>query len=131
MSELAIASTHYGDLSGTVSIDECHGPFFEHLRDKVKIPAGYWPIGIRVSVQEPSAKNNLCVSLIAVDCDVGGVGGNALAAYVKSHDEVPAFEFYAEVEVTVRDLLELVKELEIVALSQDLLAKPVKILPDR
>jgi len=130
MSETAIASTHYGDLSGTISIDLNHGLSFEQLRNKIKIPAGYFPIGLRVSVQEPMADNNLCVSLIAVDCDVAGAGGNELASYVATHDEIPAFEFFAKVEVTMKDLLELIKELEIVAFSKVLEDKRVVILRD-
>jgi hypothetical protein len=111
-----------------VSIDGYHGTSLERLREKVTTPAGYRPIGFRVYAGEPTEKNFLSVSLFAVDCDAAGVGGDALVAYVATHDEIPVFEF--DVEITVQELLELVKRLDIVAFSKALQEKPVKILDD-
>jgi hypothetical protein len=41
-----VASTKYGDLKGTISVDGFEGPFLEELRKKANIPEGYTPVGL-------------------------------------------------------------------------------------
>lgn len=41
-----VASTKYGDLKGTISIDGFEGPFLEELSKKANIPEGYIPVGL-------------------------------------------------------------------------------------
>ncbi len=41
-----VASTKYGDLKGTISVDGFEGPFLDELSKKANIPEGYIPIGL-------------------------------------------------------------------------------------
>jgi len=41
-----VASTKYGDLKGTISVDGFEGPFLDELGKKANIPEGYIPVGL-------------------------------------------------------------------------------------
>jgi hypothetical protein len=46
MEQPFVASTKYGDLKGTISIDGFEGPFLDELSKKANIPEGYIPVGL-------------------------------------------------------------------------------------
>jgi len=131
MSEPAVASTQYCDLQGTVSIDGHDGPFLLDLARRSKMPKGYFPIGLSIyggaplTVDGDSKNWRICV--LAVDADIGGADGSLLD-YARTVESVPAFRF--SVEISMQELLSLMKRLDIVALYKGLGGKPVKILQD-
>ena len=46
MEQPFVASTKYGDLKGTISVDGFEGPFLNELGKKANIPEGYMPVGL-------------------------------------------------------------------------------------
>ena len=46
MEQPFVASTKYGDLKGTISVDGFEGPFLDELSKKANIPEGYIPVGL-------------------------------------------------------------------------------------
>jgi len=46
MERTFVASTKYGDLKGTISVDGFEGPFLDELSKKANIPEGYIPVGL-------------------------------------------------------------------------------------
>ena len=128
MSESAIATTQYGDLKGTVSIDGFDGPFLRILGQKSNMPPGYTPVGISIYTSEPSKRGFLSVDIYAVDSNVGGISGDDIRHYSKAHDTIPVFQFNAQVEVA--DLLPYIKRLHIVAATKTIRGTQMVVLED-
>jgi hypothetical protein len=124
MSEHAIASTEYGDLVGTVSIDGRQGHSLWRLRDRaVGIPADYEPIGVRIAATATTFQ----VRLLAVDRDMIEAAGS-LKAWAAEPGKVIAFEF--PVEVSAAELLGLLYCFNLVATVKAVPGEKVRVRED-
>jgi len=112
MTTEAKASTRYGDLKGTISIDG-----FEHLMFHTFPGAakGYQPVGLEISysVREKGDTPSIQISLLAVDRDtLKGSGPNAVFKQAKESGELKVFRF--RTKLTLDRLLPHIKRMEIV-----------------
>jgi hypothetical protein len=132
MTHPAKASTQYGDLTGTISIDGFNGlTIFDLIKSSDK-PAGYWPIGLRIyglanhrTGQEQSPR--LSARVLCVDIEQVGRGPDEIAEYVRTHSEIHTFEFDAEIEIL--DLFAKLKRLDVVLISRIVGNAEVRIQP--
>ncbi len=127
MSELAIASTQYGDLRGTASIDGHHGSLVHEVAKRAEIPRGYWPVGLSIDISAPDYQP--IVEVFAVDADVAGAGGDNIEKYAKENAEIPVFSFPAK--VSLQELPALAKRFHLVVGDRLIGGRPLKILKNR
>jgi hypothetical protein len=128
MSEIGVASTQYGDLSGTISVDGHDGPFLAALAARSDMPAGYHPVGLKLYTGCPADPGAARVYLLAVEWDAVEAGGGSVAAYAAGAEAVPVFKF--PVNATAADVLRLCKVVDVVLGDKVLAGKTLKILDD-
>jgi hypothetical protein len=141
MSELVVASTHYGDFRGTASIDQADG---EHLlrllAAKVGLPKGYSPVGFSVSAAVTKTGDERTtfyhLTVYATDRQVMvAESGKSVDEYLSEHGDVPVFGFSPSEEIEAADLAELflrgVKEFNMVLQTRQLRDNPMFLLQPR
>lgn len=120
-----VASTHYGDFKGTVSIDEAgYSELLRLLGQKVSVPEGYRPVGFSIYA-EPGPGHLWHLTVYSVD--VQSLAGRVLTDYASEHDHIPVFEQRESIEAAeVAELfVEGVKEFSMVAATRELARKPM------
>lgn len=123
-----VASTHYGDFKGTVSIDQAD--FSEVLRlleQKVTVPDGYRLVGFSIDAWGRNPGRGHFWHLTVYSVDVQSLAGRVLTDYASEHDHIPVFECHASIEAAevAALLVEGVKEFSMVAATRELERKPM------
>ena len=130
MEDRSTAAVHYDDMTGTVAIDGFDGPFLTELGKRARMPAGYTPIGFCVDGHnDMSVGRETSLTLIALDVDLSGVGGDALSEYFANKETIHAFEF--ELQIPLEGIVALMKQYQIVVYLREIEGKKVVILDDR
>lgn len=129
MEDISKATTQYGDLEGTVSLDGFDGPFLRELAKYSKMPAGYTPVGVSIhGTNNERRRGPLDMDVLGTDADLSGVTGDELNAHFRSEQEVKVFRF--PITLPVDELYLLVKRLSVVIFLRALHGKKVVALED-
>jgi hypothetical protein len=111
-----VASTKYGDLKGTVSVDGFEGPFLDELSKKANIPEGYIPVGLTFHLgktgtyDQGEKKEFIRFSLVAARADESNFDVICREATSTSKMNVYSFDLDG---VNAEEILALVKRVDI------------------
>ena len=134
MSVPVVASAHYGDFKGTVSIDQADGKdLLRLLAEKVKMPKEYCPVGFSVGVAGGGGLpgHSFYLTVYATDSQVVMTEiGEKLDEYLRQHPSVPVFQFRKSMKGTAlaKLLLSGIKILDVVAQARQLRDRPMALL---
>jgi hypothetical protein len=123
MSKPFVASTQYGDLKGTVSVDGFQGPFLQGLIGKANMPSGYVPVGLTCYLGEPSVHDkglsdrSIRFSIVAVKSDKGDM--DEIRREAAATGTMDVFRFDLE-GLKAEEILKLIKRLDIKLIWRDL-----------
>lgn len=116
MSKPFIASTQYGDLKGTVSLDGLQGPLLQELMAKANVPSGYVPVGLTCYLgrSRPHDKELsdrfITFSLVAARADEWDI--DRIHREARQEGQLDVFRFDLE-DLTAEEILKLIKRLNI------------------
>lgn len=129
MLEDAIATTHYGDFAGTISVDGFNGLDVTDIISLADIPRGYWPVGLRISGHSDREGKlpRFSATALCVDEEQAGKTPGEIQAYANRSAELHVFEFDFTLEFA--DVLKMLKEVNIVLISRLVERATVKIQP--
>lgn len=118
-----VASTQFGDLKGTISIDGFQGLFISELVAKAKVPKGFVPVGLSCYLGEPSIHDEslndrfFSFSLVAVKTNEHEISKIHAKAITDGKLDVYRFEIEG---LQAEDVLKLIKRMDIKLVSREL-----------
>jgi hypothetical protein len=116
MSKPFIASTQYGDLKGTVSVDGFQGPFLQELMTKANMPSGYITVGLTSYLGRPRPHDKelsdrfITFSLVAARADEWDI--DKICREARQEGQLNVFRFDLE-DLTAGEVLKLIKRLDV------------------
>ena len=122
MTNPARAATQYGDFRGTIAIDGFDGLSVFDMIESSPIPAGYWPVGLRIygfakpGVGGEGQPPKLTAKILCVDTEQVGSGPDAVLEYARNNTELHTFELDAEIDFLT--LVTKLKRIDVVLLSK-------------
>ena len=126
------ASTQYGDIKGTISIDGFEGPILEKLRSRSNMPKGYVAVGFAINSyarqRKSGVSHSVSITVYGADSDQMGIGPDGWREYLKNNNEVSVFAFDAE--ISIDELLEMMKIITIKGWHKVISSASVRILED-
>lgn len=111
-----VASTKYGDLEGTISVDGFEGPFLDKLSKKANIPEGYMPVGLTCHLGKSGTYDQgvrdrfISFSLVATRADKSNLDEIRKEATAAGKMDVYSFDIDG---VKAEEVLALVKRVDI------------------